>query len=191
MSKPDETVKVVVRIRPMSSEEERNGNVAAALAFPDTGLITVRNPKSNESEPQKEFYFDAVYNDNVTQKHIYDTCAASVVESVLGGYNGTIFAYGQTGAGKTHTMMGEKDVADLRGIVPRLTLDTFTRLEQRDKEKAAAKAATAEGGDGDDDTGGSLSMVQVSYLEVRKGPPPRRHARPSRVACADRHVEMF
>jgi kinesin family member 3B len=58
-------------------------------------LITVRNPKSNESEPQKEFYFDAVFNDNVTQKHIYDTCAASVVESVLNGYNGTIFAYGQ------------------------------------------------------------------------------------------------
>ena len=73
---------------------------SAAQAFPDTGLITVRNPKANDSEPQKEFYFDAVFNDSVTQKYIYDTCAASVVESVLNGYNGTIFAYGQTGAGK-------------------------------------------------------------------------------------------
>ena len=131
------------------------------------------------------------YGTSSLQTDVYRDIGEPLVTAALDGLNGTIFAYGQTGSGKTHTMMGEKDVADLRGIVPRLTLDTFTRLEQRDKEKAAAKAATAEGGDGDDDTGGSLSMVQVSYLEVRKGPPPRRHARPSRVACADRHVEMF
>jgi hypothetical protein len=63
-------------------------------------LIVVKNPKANESEPPKNFSFDAVFAASVEQKFIYDTCAASVVESVLNGYNGTIFAYGQTGAGK-------------------------------------------------------------------------------------------
>ena len=69
--------------------------VRAAEAFPDRGLIVVKNPKANESEPPKNFTFDSVFAASVEQKHIYDVCAASVVESVLNGYNGTIFAYGQ------------------------------------------------------------------------------------------------
>jgi kinesin family protein 3/17 len=81
----------------MSGEEERNGNLIAAEALTDRGLISVKNPKANESEPPKDFFFDAVFDAKVTQKHIYDVCASSVVESVLNGYNGTIFAYGQTG----------------------------------------------------------------------------------------------
>ena len=44
----DECVKVVVRIRPMSAEEERNGNLIATEAFPDRGLITVKNPKASD-----------------------------------------------------------------------------------------------------------------------------------------------
>jgi hypothetical protein len=71
------------------------GGCSGAEAFPDRGLIVVRNPKANESEPPKNFTFDAVFAASVEQKQIYDICAASVVESVLGGYNGTIFAYGQ------------------------------------------------------------------------------------------------
>jgi kinesin family protein 3/17 len=78
----------------------------------------VRNPKASDSEPPKNFSFDSVFASSVEQKHIYDTCAAGVVDSVLNGYNGTIFAYGQTGAGKTHTMEGRPDPPFLRGIIP-------------------------------------------------------------------------
>ena len=118
MSKQDESVKVVVRIRPISGEEERNGNLIATEAFPDRGLIVMKNPKAGDSEPPKNFTFDAVFAANVEQKNIYDICASSVVDSVLNGYNGTIFAYGQTGAGKTHTMEGRPDPPHLRGIIP-------------------------------------------------------------------------
>jgi kinesin family protein 3/17 len=45
----------------------------------------------------KSFSFDAVFGETSTQRQVYDTCAAPVVESVLNGFNGTIFAYGQTG----------------------------------------------------------------------------------------------
>ena len=78
----------------------------------------MRNPKANDSEPPKDFYFDAVFDDKVEQKHIYDICASGLVDSVLNGYNGTIFAYGQTGAGKTHTMEGKPDPPNQRGIIP-------------------------------------------------------------------------
>lgn len=49
---------------------------------------------------------------------MYDECAFGLVESVLKGYNGTVFAYGQTGCGKTHTMMGVPDDEKLRGVIP-------------------------------------------------------------------------
>ena len=53
-----------------------------------------------------------------SQKQIYDETAFPLVESVLNGYNGTIFAYGQTGCGKTHTMMGLPDNEN-KGIIPK------------------------------------------------------------------------
>jgi len=55
----------------------------------------VKNPRADENEPPKNFTFDAVFGSNAEQKNIYDICASGVVESVLNGYNGTIFAYGQ------------------------------------------------------------------------------------------------
>lgn len=75
-------------------------NFSAAEAFPKTGLITMKNPRASANEAAKNFTFDSVFAADVMQIDIYNTCAASVVESVLNGYNGTIFAYGQTGAGR-------------------------------------------------------------------------------------------
>ena len=57
---------------------------------------------------EKLLTFDAVFDEECSQRQLYDVCAAPVVQSVLEGYNGTIFAYGQTGAGKTHTMYGSQ-----------------------------------------------------------------------------------
>ena len=141
----DECVKVVVRIRPISGDEERNGNLIATEAFPDRGLIVVKNPKASDSEGAKNFTFDAVFGPVVEQKHIYDTVAASVVEACLNGYNGTIFAYGQTGSGKTHTMEGRPDPPHLRGIIPNSFVHIFDFV-------AAASDQTW--------------MVRASYLEI-------------------------
>jgi len=145
MSKPDESVKVVVRIRPMNGEETRNGNLVAAEAFSDRGLIVVKNPRDDENEPPKNFTFDAVFGSNAEQKNIYDICAASVVESVLNGYNGTIFAYGQTGAGKTHTMEGRPDPPHLRGIIPNSFQHIFDFISN---------------------SGAQQYLVRASYLEI-------------------------
>ncbi len=55
----------------------------------------MRNPRADAREPPKSFFFDAVFGDRSAQERVYEVCGAPLVESVLQGYNGTIFAYGQ------------------------------------------------------------------------------------------------
>jgi hypothetical protein len=62
----------------------------------------------DNSEPPKQFTFDSTYEPASRQEDIYKETAYPIIESVLEGYNGTIFAYGQTGTGKTHTMEGKE-----------------------------------------------------------------------------------
>lgn len=64
------------------------------------------------------------------QKEVYDIAAKPIIDSVLEGFNGTIFAYGQTSSGKTHTMQGP-DIEDieLQGIIPRMVRTVFNRIE--------------------------------------------------------------
>ena len=56
---------------------------------------------------RKTYTFDSLFNQQSRQSDVYERVASPVVTSVIQGYNGTIFAYGQTGTGKTHTMIGE------------------------------------------------------------------------------------
>jgi len=140
---PDETVKVVVRIRPLSTEETRNGNQVVAVADPERGQIWVQNPipRPRSEQPPLDFAFDAVYDDRVEQQHIYDTCAAGVVGSVLHGNNGTIFAYGQTGAGKTHTMEG---AGTERGIIPNTFQHIFKAIASNTQKQYTVRASYLE-----------------------------------------------
>lgn len=59
--------------------------------------------------------------------------AKPIIDSVLEGFNGTIFAYGQTSSGKTHTMTGKIDDLELQGIVPRMVRNVFSRIETADE----------------------------------------------------------
>lgn len=70
-----------------------------AEAKEDRGEIVVRNPRADAREPPKSFFFDAVFGDRSAQERVYEVCGAPLVESVLQGYNGTIFAYGQVSPG--------------------------------------------------------------------------------------------
>lgn len=70
-------------------------------------------------EAPRSFFFDKVYDETLTQERIFNETSLPIVESVLQGYNGTIFAYGQTGTGKTHTMEGDIRSETEKGIIPR------------------------------------------------------------------------
>lgn len=68
-----------------------------------------------QGQDEKVFTFDSVYGPESQQRQVYDEAAFPLVEAVIKGYNGTIFAYGQTGCGKTHTMLGS---TNNQGIIP-------------------------------------------------------------------------
>ena len=80
------------------------------------------------------FFFDYVYDESANQKKVYENTARSVVESALQGYNATIFAYGQTGTGKTYTMEGFSNEGsssvEARGIIPRAIEQIFGHIHR-------------------------------------------------------------
>lgn len=81
----------------------------------------------------KPYVFDKVFQSNTTQEQVYKACAQDIVKDVLGGYNGTIFAYGQTSSGKTHTMEGNLHDTDSMGIIPRIVQDIFNYIYSMDE----------------------------------------------------------
>lgn len=100
----NEAVKVAIRCRPMNDKEMAQGHTKVVNVNHQRGEIMVQKPFGSE-EP-KQFTFDMAYGDNALQGNIYTETSAPIIANVLEGYNGTIFAYGQTGTGKTHTMTG-------------------------------------------------------------------------------------
>ena len=114
MSKPEECVKVVVRLRPLNKKEKANDRKRIVDVHTSLHQIQLNGPRG-----KKSFTFDAVFDADSKQKDVYEEIAYPLIESVLSGYNGTIFAYGQTGCGKTFTMQGEENPQELRGIIPR------------------------------------------------------------------------
>ena len=92
-----ESIKVAFRVRPLNQKETQKGCGVATVAHVERGVIEITNPSSEDA---KQFTFDHVFGDQSTQVQVYNTVCAPVVNSCLEGYNGTIFCFGQTGAGK-------------------------------------------------------------------------------------------
>uniref|UniRef100_A0A7S1AHC0 Kinesin-like protein n=1 Tax=Noctiluca scintillans TaxID=2966 RepID=A0A7S1AHC0_NOCSC len=124
-----ECVKVVVRVRPLSSQEASNGQQKIVDMDLARGVALLQKPGGSEKE-SKDFTYDAVFDERVSQQAIFDETALEIVESVMDGFNGTIFAYGQTGAGKSHTMTGpEKGDPVHQGLIPRSFRHIFQAIE--------------------------------------------------------------
>ncbi|CAD8105757.1 unnamed protein product [Paramecium sonneborni] len=102
---PSECVKVIVRVRPFNQREKDNGSKTCVNV--------------HENNDQKQYTYDYVFGPETPQLQIYQQTAFNLIESVAEGYNGTIFAYGQTGCGKTFTMIGDAQNESLKGIIPR------------------------------------------------------------------------
>ncbi|CAK58191.1 unnamed protein product (macronuclear) [Paramecium tetraurelia] len=121
---PAECVKVIVRMRPFNQREKENGSKPCVIVNEDANSVELRNSQDNEV---KNFTYDYVFGAETPQLQIYQKTAFNLVESVADGYNGTIFAYGQTGCGKTFTMIGDPSNEIMKGIIPR-TFDQIISL---------------------------------------------------------------
>ena len=93
-------------------------------------------PKSTakQSRDERSYYFDSVFGMESKQADVFNITARPIVDFVLEGYNGTIFAYGQTGTGKTFTMEGDRSVPELKGIIPNSFAHVFAHISKCEGE---------------------------------------------------------
>ena len=122
----NECIRVCIRVRPLSTKETEEGHTSV-VDITQKGEIFVKKPFVNEAP--KQFTFDIAYDLRASQVEIYNNTAAPIISNVLEGYNGTIFAYGQTGTGKTHTMTGVEGNDEHKGIMPRAFEDIFQNIK--------------------------------------------------------------
>uniref|UniRef100_A0A4W5M2G6 Kinesin-like protein n=1 Tax=Hucho hucho TaxID=62062 RepID=A0A4W5M2G6_9TELE len=109
-------IKVLCRFRPLNQSEILRGDQF------------IPKFQGDDSVNGRSYVFDRVFPTNTTQEQVYNACAKQIVKDVLGGYNGTIFAYGQTASGKTHTMEGKLHDPNQMGIIPRIAEDIFNHI---------------------------------------------------------------
>lgn len=119
-----ESIKVICRVRPLNSTEIGNGS-KFVLTFPGDGKTVCIGGKN--------FTYDHVVTPKNTQAEVYDVVAKPIVADVLNGYNGTIFAYGQTSSGKTYTMEGVLGDPVYQGVIPRIIDDIFKHIYGMDE----------------------------------------------------------
>uniref|UniRef100_A0A3P9DH65 plus-end-directed kinesin ATPase n=1 Tax=Maylandia zebra TaxID=106582 RepID=A0A3P9DH65_9CICH len=145
------SVKVAVRVRPFNSREI--GKESKCIIQMSGNTTTILNPK--QPKENKSFNFDFSYWSHTTpedvnyasQMQVYRDIGEEMLLHAFEGYNVCIFAYGQTGAGKSYTMMGRQE-KDQQGIIPLLCEDLFTKIN-----------------DSNNDNSMSYS-VEVSYMEI-------------------------
>ncbi|XP_034029155.1 kinesin-like protein KIF1B isoform X15 [Thalassophryne amazonica] len=146
------SVKVAVRVRPFNSREISKESKCIIQMQGNT--TTILNPKASK-EPAKIFSFDYSYWSHTTaddpsfasQNLVYNDIGKEMLAHAFEGYNVCIFAYGQTGAGKSYTMMGKQEEGQ-EGIIPMLCEDLFEKInEDSNKEELSYS-------------------VEVSYMEI-------------------------
>ncbi|XP_035742253.1 kinesin-like protein KIF3B [Vespa mandarinia] len=138
-------VQVVVRCRPMDEKETARGYIRVVDVIPSRGVVEIRHPRDDPSTDNvKVFTFDAVYDWRSTQQELYEETVRPLVSSVLDGFNGTIFAYGQTGTGKTYTMEGSKMEHEKRGIIPRSFEHIFNHIGRSENMQYLVRASYLE-----------------------------------------------
>ncbi|RMY45667.1 hypothetical protein D0863_15996 [Hortaea werneckii] len=146
------SVRVVARVRPLLKQEVEKDMIVEAARAPtekteNKSIVRIPNPK-NEAEAFS-FQFNSVYDQQATQAHIFENEVSPTVKHLFKGYDVTLFAYGVTGTGKTHTMRGGKSLAE-RGVIPRLLSSIYRRARKVEK----------------DSDGASQVQVSMSYYEI-------------------------
>ncbi|KAI4342402.1 hypothetical protein MLD38_027035 [Melastoma candidum] len=129
------SISVTIRFRPLSEREFQRGDEIAWSPDGDDLVL-------NHYNPSTAYAFDKVFGPHTTSQQVYQVAAKTVVKAAMEGVNGTVFAYGVTSSGKTHTMHGDHNCP---GIIPLAIKDVFSIIQ---------------------DTPGREFLLRVSYLEI-------------------------
>ncbi|CAG0884871.1 unnamed protein product [Cyprideis torosa] len=153
------SVKVAVRVRPFNNREiSRECQNIISMSGNSTVITNPRAPPGSK-DANKSFTYDYSYWSHQTsdshfasQKNVYKDIGEEMLQHAFEGYNVCIFAYGQTGAGKSYTMMGRHDEEEQAGIIPQMCEDLFRRI----REDESGVEYTVE----------MTHDIQVSYMEI-------------------------
>eukprot|EP00158_Paraphelidium_tribonemae_P006245 Partr_v1_DN27744_c0_g1_i2_m67490 putative Kinesin family member len=147
----EDTIRVVIRARPMNTMEKQRADQKVLFCLDDGQTIQIQ--KNIDGQPVKPMTFHRVFDELTSQEQFFENSGIKdLVEKAVEGYNSTIFAYGQTGTGKTFSITGPDDVSyspdDVVrwGLVPRSLKYIFSMISQAEE--------------------GSRSTVYASYLEI-------------------------
>lgn len=111
-STPGDNINVVVRVRPLSEKELREGD-EMVIQFPGNGqlLCEAQNNGSKSAQQSKQFSYNVVFEPGATQDDIVQYSGIKrLIEMAIEGFSCTAFCYGQTGSGKTHTLTGPPEL---------------------------------------------------------------------------------
>jgi kinesin family protein 11 len=131
-------VQVILRCKPLSEEEQKSSVPRVISCNEMRREVNVLHTIANK-QVDRLFNFDKVFGPKSQQRSIYDQAIAPIVHEVLEGFSCTVFAYGQTGTGKTYTMEGgmRKKGGDLpaeAGVIPRAVRHIFDTLEAQNAD---------------------------------------------------------
>ncbi|XP_010123860.1 PREDICTED: kinesin-like protein KIF18B, partial [Chlamydotis macqueenii] len=165
-SPPEEgTIAVMVRVRP-SAPCERERATQPILHVLDERILLLEpsvppacRPKSQGKE--MKFIFDRIFGEEATQEEVFQHTTCQMLDSVLNGYNCSVFAYGATGAGKTYTMLGSEKSP---GIMYLTMVELYKRIEARKEEKSCEVLVSYQ----------EVYNEQIHDLLEPKGPLPIR-----------------
>ncbi|KAK9522843.1 hypothetical protein VZT92_019284 [Zoarces viviparus] len=133
-------VRVALRVRPLLPKEVLHNHQVCVRVVPGSAQVML--------VPDRLFSFDHAFGPTASQDEVYESCVQPLVESLVDGYNATVFCYGQTGSGKTHTL-GGGNLDEEGGIIDCVAEDLFLLLGEKRKS-----------GDGVE------AKVRVSYMEL-------------------------
>uniref|UniRef100_A0A4W5PUA3 Kinesin-like protein n=1 Tax=Hucho hucho TaxID=62062 RepID=A0A4W5PUA3_9TELE len=145
VAKKDEkgrNIQVVVRCRPFNNAERKSAAHGVIDTVENRKEINVRTGGIGDKAARKTYTFDMVFGPAAKQIDVYKSVVCPILDEVIGGYNCTVFAYGQTGTGKTFTMEGERSPNEeftweedpLAGIIPRTLHQIFEKLSDNGTE---------------------------------------------------------
>lgn len=143
-----ESLKVFVRRRPINKKETDQGSPICVSVDEDRHTITLKKTDDEKSKAE-DFTFDRTFGDT-NQKQVFEAVGFDLVSCVIQGFNTCIFAYGQTSAGKSHSMVGTK--TDI-GVIPRTCAGIFHCLDNLVNSSVGGKTVTG-------------AVVEASYYEI-------------------------
>ncbi|KAK2884811.1 kinesin-like protein KIF22 [Channa argus] len=128
-NKKTSRVRVAVRLRPyMGKQDEKDeGPCVRGLDSQNLEIINWRNAMETV-----KYHFDVFHGEQTTQQEVFLSSVKPILPHILGGQNASVFAYGPTGAGKTHTMLGSSEQP---GVIPRAVREVFNLVKAKDEEE--------------------------------------------------------